>query len=63
MNTMKEITVTDSYLGLDQGVKKCQNDEPYFNCTNRHYYNSVLKHCGCLPPYIAKSNKVKYYCH
>ena len=58
MNTMKEIKVTDSYLGLDQDLKKCQNEEPYFNCTTRHYHDAVLKQCGCLPLHIARSNKV-----
>ena len=46
---LREIRVTESYLGLDQDVRNCQNDEPYMNCTTRQYVDTILKDCGCLP--------------
>ena len=49
INILKEITVTESYLGLDQDIIKCQNEEPLDNCTTRLYINSLLDKCGCLP--------------
>ena len=49
LNALKEIEVTDSYLGLDQKVRGCQNKEPQFNCTSRLYINHLLDKCGCLP--------------
>ena len=49
LNSLKEITVTESYLGLDQDVRKCQNDEPLNNCTTRQYLDTFLGKCGCLP--------------
>ena len=33
LNTLKDIVVTDSYLGLDMDVRNCQHEEPYVNCT------------------------------
>ena len=58
MNVLKEIKVTDSFLGLDAGTKGCQNEEPLQNCTTRHYIKSILKECGCLPLNMASVEKV-----
>ena len=41
--------VTDDYLGLDEDVRKCQNIEPFENCTTRQYLDSVLRQCNCIP--------------
>ena len=49
MDVLKEIKVTNSYLGLDQDVRGCQNDEPLFNCTTRHLIENMVKQCHCLP--------------
>ena len=59
LDVVKEIEVTDSFLGLDQDSKECQNEEPYFNCTTRHYLTSVQKICGCLPASLGFSDKVQ----
>ena len=58
LNALTAVEITDSYLGLDQDVRKCQNVEPYQNCTSRHYFDSFLGQCGCLPFYMkSPSNK------
>ena len=49
LNDLKEIKVTDSYVGLGQDVTKCQNEEPFFNCTTKQHINTFLRKCGCLP--------------
>ena len=49
LNVLEEIRVTDSYLGLDQNVRQCQNDEPLNSCTTRQYLDTFLGECGCLP--------------
>ena len=41
--------VTNDYLGLDEDVRKCQNIEPFENCTTRQYLDSVLRQCHCIP--------------
>ena len=49
LNNLKEIKVTEAYLGLDQDIRECQNEEPFYNCTTRHYIDNLLSNCGCLP--------------
>ena len=49
INELKEIKVTESYLGLKQDVKGCQNYESIQNCSTRTYIDTLLKECGCLP--------------
>ena len=58
LNALKEITVTESYLGLHQAIRGCQNDEPIDNCTTRQYHNTILGKCGCLPINIRHFDKV-----
>ena len=61
INVLKEIKITDSYLGLDQDVKKCQNVEQLQNCTTRHFIESLLGACKCLPFNLRISTKVMSY--
>ena len=49
LNIIKEEEVTLSFLGLDQDVRGCQNDEHYDECTTRHYIETMREQCGCLP--------------
>ena len=51
LDALKEVKVTESFLGLDMNY--CQNVEPIQECEGRHYKNSLLQHCGCLPLRIA----------
>ena len=55
LNALKEIVVTDSYIGMDQD---CQDDEHFVNCTTRQYLKTVLKECECLPFNIRLSKEV-----
>ena len=58
LNIIKEEEVTLSFLGLDQDVRGCQNDEHYDECTTRHYIETMREQCGCLPLSIRLSNQV-----
>ena len=49
ISAVKEIKVTDEFLGLDEDVRKCQNKEALENCTARQYRNTVLEQCQCIP--------------
>ena len=57
LNVLKEIKVTEFYLGLNQEDRQCQNKEPHGNCTTRHYKNIFLGGCGCVPLNIGLSNE------
>ena len=58
LNALTEIQVTDSYLGLDQDLRKCQNEEPFYNCTTRTYIDTIFEECGCFPFHMKVSKKV-----
>ena len=58
LDSLKEIKVTDSYMGLDQNIRSCQNNEPLENCTTRYYIDTLLEDCGCLPLNIILSENV-----
>ena len=49
IGTVKEMIVTDDYLGLHENVRGCQNIEPFENCTTRQYLESVQRECNCIP--------------
>ena len=50
--------MTESYLGMDENIRECQNDESFFNCTTKYYINTILEQCRCLPMSIRLSKKV-----
>ena len=58
LNVLKEIVVTDDFLGLAQDDRKCQNEEPLTNCTTRQYLDTLLGECGCFPVNIGLLQKV-----
>ena len=59
MNVVKEVKVTDSFLGLDSDVKGCNMEETFENCTTKIYIETVKQKCGCLPFNIYLSDKVQ----
>ena len=49
LTAVKNIRVTDSFMMLDQSVRKCQTKEPLHECRTKKYLELVNKTCGCLP--------------
>ena len=60
LNAVEEILVTESFLGLDESVKDCQNKEEFDECNNKHFKKTLLEQCGCLPLGIRISKKVSF---
>ena len=58
IDALKEIKVTESYLGMDIKSRGCQNEEPQEECKTRHLTETFLQQCGCLPLRIATSKNV-----
>ena len=58
LNSIKEEEVTESFLGIDQAVRGCQNQEHYDECTTRQYIEHMREKCGCLPLSMALSDQV-----
>ena len=58
LNVLKEIKVTESFVGLDQEVTKCQSIESFENCTTRNYLDVIMAQCRCLPLNVRVSSEV-----
>ena len=60
LNNLKEITVTDSFIGLDRETKNCQNVEAYDKCKTQSHIHNLRQECGCLPLSLRLSEKVNF---
>ena len=49
LDGIKQIVVTESYLGLDEDVRRCQNVEVFETCTTESYRETFINKCNCLP--------------
>ena len=58
LNDVKYIEVTESFLGLDQKIRGCQNEELREDCKTRHYITALMSQCKCLPLGILTNNEV-----
>ena len=58
LNVLKEIKVTESFLGLGQDETKCQINEDLDKCRTRHRLDNISSKYGCLPARIWTSNNV-----
>ena len=61
LNNLKEIYVTDSFLGLERNTRNCQSIETFDDCTTRLYLEKLRTQCGCLPLSVSLSDMVKLY--
>ena len=59
LNEIKEIKVTESFLGLDEDSKGCQMEEEVDNCTTRQHLEAFLA-CGCLPYSVRTQTNVSW---
>ena len=57
--SLKEISVTDSFRGLDKKTRHCQNVETYDDCKTRLYIEHLRQECECLPLSLRLSDKAK----
>ena len=52
LTDIKEIQVTEEFLGLGQEVTSCQTKEFRADCVSRRYQEQVLASCHCAPLHI-----------
>ena len=57
LNVLKEVEVTDAYLGMNIEKRNCQIKEPFDDCTTRTIVENILNECMCLPLDIGHINK------
>ena len=60
ISSVKDMIVTDDFLGLDESARKCQNREAFENCTTRQYLETVKRQCNCVP-YALNANSVRQF--
>ena len=58
MTAVKDIKVTEDFLGLSDNVKKCQSEETFKECSTRRYLHAVESQCNCIP-YALKFSSVQ----
>ena len=56
--SVKEISVTDSFMGLDKDIRRCKNIETYDECKTRLLIEHLRQECGCLPFSLRLSREV-----
>ena len=56
--SLKEESVTESFLGLARDTIKCQNTETLDACKTRLYVENMRQECGCLHLSLRLSKKV-----
>ena len=62
LNVIKNVEVTDSFLGLDESLRGCQDRETFVDCTTRQYIETLITICDCLPFNLRITNdEVSYY--
>ena len=49
LSAIKDIEVTDQFLGLGETVTFCQTEEYRVDCLSRVYREKVLSQCKCSP--------------
>ena len=59
LNVVKEIQVTESYLTLEEDIRKCNKEETFDDCANHLYIDTFIKKCNCLPLRLQLKNEVK----
>ena len=58
--SLKEIVITDSFMGLNRETKNCQNVEAYEDCKTQSHIQNLRQECGCLPLALRLSEKVYF---
>ena len=60
-DAIKEIKVTNSFLGLSEDVRGCQNEKPRDDCITEHFIDNLLNNCGCIPFNLRLTDEVQMY--
>ena len=62
LSILKEIAVTDSFLGLDSDVIKCKRyyiEDSHDSCMTRYIWEQMRQNCKCLPFGINNATVIK----
>ena len=59
LDGLKQIVVTESYLGLNEYIRGCQNEEAFEVCTTKLYREAFIDKCNCLPFHVNDNEAIK----
>ena len=59
LSAVKEIDVTEAFLGLDEKTKLCQNEETLEDCWMENYSQEGSNKCKCTPYSLRNYSKVQ----
>ena len=62
LDDLKEIKVTEDFLGLPEFVRGCKNGEPVENCETEQYIGTMIKECHCVPFYLRLADEAASIC-
>ena len=67
LNSIKDFRVSESFLGLKENVRNCQNEVTLEDCAAHKYVDALLGECKCLPFGIKHISEEKLFplmiCH
>ena len=49
LTEVTEVKGTEAYLGLDEGIRHCQNSETFHECQAKEYLRNGMAKCNCTP--------------
>ena len=52
LTAVREIKVTDDFMGLDLKTINCQNMTTLHDCQQAKYLSNLTKKCQCIPFYL-----------
>ena len=59
---VEKVDVTESYLGLSEEVRNCQNtEEDYQSCVTENFVQRVKEKCKCLPLGMSIDEEVTFH--
>ena len=59
LSAVKEIDVTEAFLGLEEKTKLCQSEETSEDCWMKIYFKEGLVKCKCTPYSLRNYSKVE----
>ena len=61
LTAVKDVQVTEEFLGLGEGMTKCQTEEYRDDCLTERFSREILSSCDCSPLHLAThlGNKVQ----
>ena len=62
LSSIKEVSVTDSFLSYDESVRGCQNKGTLQQCQTKAFMNIINQDCKCMPYHLRNISKQEDLC-